>query len=74
MKNNARRSKYDPLVKEVMLLESNPQYALIRRQDGNASTVSIRQLGPPEDIYKIRLSEAAENIETPSITQSSEIP
>ena len=47
MKNNVRHSKYDPFVEEVTLLESNPQYALIRHQDGKESTVSIRQLAPP---------------------------
>ena len=46
MKNNVRHSKFDPLVEEVMLLESNPQYALIRHKDGKESTVSIRQLAP----------------------------
>ena len=49
MKNNVRHSKFDPLVEEVTLLESNPQYALIRRNDGKESTVSIRQLAPRGD-------------------------
>ena len=47
MKKSVRQSKYDPLVEEVMLLDSNPQYALIRHKDGRESTVSTRQLAPP---------------------------
>ena len=46
MRRNVRQSKYEPLVEEVTLVESNPQYALIRRQDGKEATVSIRQLAP----------------------------
>ena len=49
MKNNVRHSKFDPLVEEVMLLESNPQYAVVRHRDGKESTVSIRQLAPSGD-------------------------
>ena len=49
IKNNVRHSKFDPLVEEVMLIESNPQYALICHKDGKESTVSNRQLAPPGD-------------------------
>ena len=47
MKRNVRRSKYDPLVDEVDLIEANPQYAHVRLQNGRETTVSIRQLAPP---------------------------
>ena len=41
-----RRSKTEPLVQEVELLEANPQYAHIRYPDGRESTVSARDLAP----------------------------
>ena len=63
MKKNVRTSKYDPLVEEVYLLESNPQYALIRHKDGKESTVNVRQLAPPGenqvDTNSISLEEAS---------------
>lgn len=48
-----RRSKQDPLVDEVDLIEANPQYAFVRRSDGTESTVSIRDLAPRGDIVEI---------------------
>lgn len=45
-KRNVRHSKYDDNVEEVELLEVNPQYALIRREDGSEATVSLRHLAP----------------------------
>ena len=41
-----RRSKYEPLVDEVDLIEANPMYAYIRYPDGRESTVNIRDLAP----------------------------
>ncbi|XP_054267292.1 uncharacterized protein LOC128989427 [Macrosteles quadrilineatus] len=41
-----RSNKYDDLVEPVQLLESNPQYALVRRRDGSESQVSLRHLAP----------------------------
>ena len=41
-----RRSKYDPLVDEVELIEANPTYAYIRYPDGRESSVSVRDLAP----------------------------
>lgn len=41
-----RRSKYDPLVDEVELIEANPMYAYIRYPNGRESSVSIRDLAP----------------------------
>ena len=41
-----RKSKYDPMVDEVMLLEANPKYAHIRLNDGTEKTVSLRDLAP----------------------------
>ena len=42
-----RRSKQEPLVDEVELLEANIQYAHIRHADGREDTVSIKDLAPP---------------------------
>ena len=41
---NFIRNKSDPLVVEVELLDANPKYALIRRENGMESTVSVRDL------------------------------
>ena len=49
LKRHVRSSKYDPLVEEVELLESNPQYAHIRFPNGREDTVSIRDLAPLND-------------------------
>ena len=46
MKKNVRQSKYDPLVEEVELIESNPHYAYVRLSNGKETTVSTRQLAP----------------------------
>ena len=54
MKKNVRQTKYDPLVEEVMLLESNPQYALIRYKDGRECTVNTRQLAPSGEECPVR--------------------
>ena len=41
-----RRSKAEPLVQQVELMEANPQYAHIRYPDGRESTVSAHDLAP----------------------------
>ena len=46
LKRYVRQSKYDPLVDEVELLESNPKYARIRYPDGRESSVSLHDLAP----------------------------
>ena len=46
LKRHARKSKYEPLVYEVELLESNSSYAHIRYPNGKESTVSVRHLAP----------------------------
>ena len=59
MKKHVRTSKYDPLVEEVELLESNPEYAHVRLQDGRETTVSTRHLAPRGD-FTIR-EESSQN-------------
>ncbi|KAL0839392.1 hypothetical protein ABMA28_016120 [Loxostege sticticalis] len=49
MKRNVRTSKYDPLVEEVELLQTNPSYSHIRLPDGRETTISNRHLSPLPD-------------------------
>ena len=46
MKRNVRRSKYEPVVDEIELIEANPHYAHVRFPDGRETTVSTKQLAP----------------------------
>ena len=41
-----RKSKFDPLVDEVELIEANPKYAHVRFPDGREDTVSTKFLAP----------------------------
>ena len=43
-RRHVRASKYEPLVDEAVLLETNPQYAHIRFTNGRESTVSVSDL------------------------------
>lgn len=50
LKRHVRRSKFEPLVDTVELLEANPRYAHIRHGNGTESTVSLSDLAPlPRD-------------------------
>ena len=46
LKRHVRKSKYDPLVDEVDLIDVNPEYAHVRFSNGKESTVSVRDLAP----------------------------
>ena len=46
LRKRVRQSKYEPLVEEVEILHSNPEYAHVRLPSGIESTVSIRDLAP----------------------------
>ena len=53
------KSKFDPLVDEVELIEANPNYAHIRSPDGREDTVALKYLAPKmirrlEKIRKLR--------------------
>lgn len=50
LKRFDRTSKYEPLVEEVDLLESNPEYAVIRHNSGRESTVALQHLAPRGDL------------------------
>ena len=49
LKKHVRANKYDPLVNEVELLETTPNYAHIRHPDGRESIVSLKHLAPTVD-------------------------
>ena len=54
LKRQLRKSKFDPLVDEVELIEANPKYAHVRFPDGREDTVSTKLLAPPpmsKEIY-----------------------
>lgn len=46
MKRMVKKSKYEPNVEEVELLQSNPDYSYVRLPDGRETTVSNRRLAP----------------------------
>ncbi|GFT05384.1 putative retrovirus-related pol polyprotein from transposon opus [Trichonephila clavipes] len=46
MKNQMRANKYERIVQEVELIETNPDYAHVKLGDGRETTVSIRHLAP----------------------------
>ena len=65
-KRNVRRSKYEPLVDEVELVEANPYYAHVKFPDGREATVSTKQLAPTGNTT---------DSQTPSVEMStSEVP
>lgn len=46
LKKMTKNSKQESQVEKVELIESNPEYAFVRHNDGRESTVSLRQLAP----------------------------
>lgn len=61
MKKNVRKSKYDPFVEEVYLLEANPDYAYVRFPDGREDTVNLRHLAPRGSIPEFDDDDDSEN-------------
>ena len=55
-----RKSKQEPLVDEVELLEANTQYAHIRHASGKVDTVSIRDLAPAGEEIPVEVVETNE--------------
>ena len=74
LKKHIRQSKYDPLVEEVELLEVNPDYALVRHENGRESTVSVKHLGPRGNIELLEpnIDSETKNKPTPDIQNDSE--
>ena len=50
LRRYVRKSKYEPLVDKVDLIEANPMYAHVRHENGVESTVSLRDLAPLGEI------------------------
>lgn len=46
LRNNSKKSKYDPIVEEVELIETNPLHSHVRLQNGRELVVSNRHLAP----------------------------
>ena len=51
LKRHVRKSKYEPLVDEVKLVDVNTTYARVRHADGREDTVSTKHLAPLRDGY-----------------------
>jgi hypothetical protein len=60
LRRHVRKSKYDPLVDEVELIDVTPTYARVKHPSGLEQTVSLRDLAP--------LPKANEQSGTPSTT------
>lgn len=46
LKRQVRHSKNDPLVDEVEIVDTNPEYAHVKLPDGRITTVSLKHLAP----------------------------
>ncbi|GFV33825.1 hypothetical protein TNCV_1069321 [Trichonephila clavipes] len=60
MKNQMRANKYEPIVQEVELIETNPDYAHVKLGDGRETTVSIRHLAPRGETTRSEDNKGAE--------------
>jgi len=60
IKRSVCSSKYEPLVEEAHLIEANPEYAFVRKSNGQETTVSLKHLAPRGDANE-RLDEVATN-------------
>ena len=64
LRNHRRTPKYDPLVKQVELIEANARYAHIQYQNGVESTVSLRDLAPIDNIVDVSTQNDVVDIST----------
>ena len=62
LRRRVRSSKYDPVVDEVEVLHTTPNYAYVRMPNGRETTVSLRDLAPKGD----------DHIHVPSTTNAQE--
>ena len=76
LRKHARRSKYEPVVQEVELLEANPEYAHVRFENGRESTVSLRDLAPHGDSHPVETStpSAPSSFVDPDLVPAAEVP
>ena len=73
LRKHVRRSKYDPVVQEVELIEANPEYAHVRFDNGREGTVSLRDLAPCGDSSTTNVSPSLDITDidsSPSFTPS----
>ena len=73
LRKHVRRSKYDPVVQEVELIEANPEYAHVRFDNGREGTVSLRDLAPCGDSSTTNVSPSSDITDidsSPSFTPS----
>ena len=66
LKRHVRKSKFDPLVDEVELIEANPNYAHIRFPDGREDTVVLKLLAPKNDQEARKDSQAQKQLSNDS--------
>ena len=72
LKQFGGRSKYDPIVEVVELLEANPTHARIRHRDGREDSVALKHLArfprsdPPQDSAENILPDVSSTNPTPS--------
>ena len=81
IKRNVRRSKYEPLVDEVELVEANPRYAHVIFPDGRETTVSTKQVAPASNTtdsqassIEMSTSEVPTNLEKEQVTPHEDSP
>ena len=72
LKTHGSKSKYEPPVEVVELIEANPSYAHIRFLDGREDTVSLRNLAPcPRNTNAIPETNGSQN--DASVTEGSDV-
>lgn len=72
LRRYVRNSKNDPLVEEVDLVHCNEKYAIIRKENGQEDTVSLRDLAPiPTEPNSPSCIDSAEDESTPTKIDSS---
>lgn len=72
LKKFNQKSKYDPLVDEVELLEANLEYAHVRLPDGRETTVSTRNLAPAGEKENAISNQEDIEVQTPEVVANEE--
>ena len=69
IKRHNRQSKYDPLVEEVEVLDTNPEYAHVKFSNGRESTVSLRNLAPHSKTFNHPVSNTPVPLENHNLNE-----
>ena len=69
LRRHVRPSKYDPLVDEVEIVDTNPCYARVCLPNGREKTVSLRDLAPVPRSKTVQISEPPVRIESATTEQ-----